>query len=164
MKGYKNREWLTKEYLEEGLSLAKVARLENVSPDTIKYWMKKFKIPVRSRVEVIALKKKRAQEVNQAEVLQGMDFEGEDDLASVKEFLENQKLFRNGPHLRRVLQQRALKEMKGASDVEYGKKVRLERERQRRLAGAPVSEEYTVENDMRKIQVVCDEPSKRKKR
>jgi len=110
------------------------------------------------------LQRRKLEEKRKNETLQRMDFKDEDDLASVKEFLENQKLFRNGPHLRRVLQQRVLKEMKEASDAEYGKKVRLERERQRRLAGAPVSEEYTVENDMRKIQAVCDEPSKRKKR
>jgi len=48
MKNYKNRNWLNQKYLEDGLSPCRIAKLCNCSKSTIRYWLKKFNIQIRS--------------------------------------------------------------------------------------------------------------------
>lgn len=51
MKKYKNKEWLGKEYLENKRSMREIGEKCGVSAATIKYWMVKNKIPVRTSAE-----------------------------------------------------------------------------------------------------------------
>lgn len=55
MKNYKNRNWLNRKYWEEKLSTAQIAELCHCSKTPIRYWLKKFNIPIRSCSEGIYL-------------------------------------------------------------------------------------------------------------
>lgn len=48
---YQDKEWLYKKYWEERLSRPKIAKLCNVSNNTILYYMRKYNIPHRSHKE-----------------------------------------------------------------------------------------------------------------
>jgi len=45
---FRNENWLRKKYIDEGLSLEKIAEICNCTDDGIYYWMKKFNIPRRN--------------------------------------------------------------------------------------------------------------------
>lgn len=51
---YKDKEWLYKKYVEEGLSLHDIAKMFDVDAHTIRYWMKKSDIPTRRRAEAVS--------------------------------------------------------------------------------------------------------------
>jgi len=51
VRDYRNKEWLQEKYWEEGLSIRAMARLENVSVNTIHNWMKRHNVHRRSRGE-----------------------------------------------------------------------------------------------------------------
>lgn len=53
---YKNRSWLHQKYIEEKLSSCEIAKLFNISTGSVFYWLKKFKIKIRSLKEVQATK------------------------------------------------------------------------------------------------------------
>lgn len=44
---FRNESWLRKKYIDEGLSLEKIAKICDCTDDGIYYWMKKFDIPRR---------------------------------------------------------------------------------------------------------------------
>lgn len=46
---YRNKEWLKKKYIDEGLSTGKIGKLCGVDAKTIWSWMKKYNIPCRER-------------------------------------------------------------------------------------------------------------------
>jgi G:T-mismatch repair DNA endonuclease (very short patch repair protein) len=50
---YKDKDWLYQKYSVEGLSLHEIAKIFEVDAHTIRYWMKKFEIPIRKRVEAL---------------------------------------------------------------------------------------------------------------
>jgi len=115
---YQTKEWLTKKYITEELSQEKVARLAGIDRCTIAYWMKKHKIRVRTRAEVKLLQRRKLEEKRKNETLQRMDFKDEDDLASVEEVLETERLFEDNPGLMRALMEREMKEMQTALAAE----------------------------------------------
>lgn len=53
MKLYRNKEWLEKHYIEKRLSTLKIERICRVSETTIRKWLMKFNIPIRSQSEAI---------------------------------------------------------------------------------------------------------------
>lgn len=50
---YKDKEWLTRKYSEEGLSLHQIGKLCGVDAKNIQYWMRKFKLPTRSKSDAV---------------------------------------------------------------------------------------------------------------
>jgi G:T-mismatch repair DNA endonuclease (very short patch repair protein) len=50
---YKDKDWLYKKYVREGLSLHDIAKLFEVDAQTIRYWMKKFNIPTRRKEDAV---------------------------------------------------------------------------------------------------------------
>ena len=48
MKQYKDKDWLKRQYLDEELSTTQIAQLCNCSDETIRYWLTKHNIPIRS--------------------------------------------------------------------------------------------------------------------
>lgn len=59
IKLYQNKEWLEKEYLEEGLSTYQIAKFCRVSSHSIQYWLTKFNILIRSHSEATSLYHKK---------------------------------------------------------------------------------------------------------
>lgn len=51
MMPYRNKKWLTKKYINKALSVPGIANLCGVSPTTIRNWLIKFNISIRSRSE-----------------------------------------------------------------------------------------------------------------
>jgi len=45
---YKNKEWLTEKYIDEGLSSLKISKLYNISKTCVWQWLHKHNIPIRS--------------------------------------------------------------------------------------------------------------------
>lgn len=52
---YYDRQWLYQKYIEEKLSITKIAEICGVGCTTIKYWLKKYSIPIRSESEAVHL-------------------------------------------------------------------------------------------------------------
>jgi G:T-mismatch repair DNA endonuclease (very short patch repair protein) len=50
---YKDKEWLSHKYIEEGLSLHQLGRLCGVDAKNIQYWMNKFNLPTRSKSDAV---------------------------------------------------------------------------------------------------------------
>lgn len=48
MKNYKNRDWLYKKYITEDMYMREIADLCGITTNTIKYWIRKFNIPIRT--------------------------------------------------------------------------------------------------------------------
>lgn len=48
---YKDKEWLYRKYIKEKLSTTKIGKLSEIGNETICRWLKKYNIPIRSRVE-----------------------------------------------------------------------------------------------------------------
>jgi len=54
---YKNKNWLKQKYINEKLTLNNIAKICKVNLITIRYWMIKFNIPIRSKSESLHLVK-----------------------------------------------------------------------------------------------------------
>lgn len=54
LKQYKDKEWLTRKYVEEGLSLHQIGKMCGVDAKSIQYWMNKFDLPTRSKKDASA--------------------------------------------------------------------------------------------------------------
>jgi len=64
-KKYYGRQWLNQKYIEEKLSITKIAKICKVGYTTIKYWLKKYDIPIRSEGEAVHLAKANHCNLNQ---------------------------------------------------------------------------------------------------
>jgi G:T-mismatch repair DNA endonuclease (very short patch repair protein) len=53
LKQYKDKEWLSRKYVEEGLSLHQIGKMCGVDAKNIQYWMNKFDLPIRSKKDAV---------------------------------------------------------------------------------------------------------------
>jgi len=51
MKAYQSKKWLYQKYINERLSIYKIAKLQNMKPNSILYWLQKQEIPRRQKTE-----------------------------------------------------------------------------------------------------------------
>jgi hypothetical protein len=69
---YQNASWLREKYLEEGMSLAAIAKLCRVSPETIRRWMQKYKIRLRTRTQARILRQRRLRLARNEELIRSV--------------------------------------------------------------------------------------------
>lgn len=51
MKYYKNKDWLKHQYIDKKMTIKQIAKIYDCDYRNIRYWLKKYKIPIRSKSE-----------------------------------------------------------------------------------------------------------------
>ena len=155
---YQDRSWLREKYLEEGMSLAAIARGCGRSPETIRRWMKKRGIRLRTRCQARKLRLKRLTKAKNEEVLRsGLDRENDAAFLVLREELEDLRMFKDNPRLLELLGKRRDREIRARSDADGRRRERRRKEMESHHVDGP---DYSADDQMKDILARFEKPFK----
>lgn len=164
MPEYQNASWLREKYYDEGMSLVAIGRACGRSPETIRRWMKKNKIRLRSRHKAIVLWRWRQRHAKNEEQMRSLLLQIDESaglLKMLEQELDDEKEFKDNPELLKRLRERRQREIEKLLDKERRRAQRLAMARKLDPPGS-YNLPYTAEDQMDDILERFERPSRKK--
>jgi hypothetical protein len=154
---YHYKFWLKEKYFDEEMSLGAIAKVCGTSPETIRRWMVRYGFQLRTCSQGRKLRQKRQRQAKNEELLRSVMEEDHSAFEELWQQLEDERMFKDSPHLLAPLGRRRDKEIRVRTDAEARRRERQKQERENRQVD---SSPYTVEDEMELILARFKKPSK----